>query len=589
VAVKIFASKTGVNWLLLQQEIERLIRLDKHPNVVSLLDADLACATPFYAMEFMEAGSLEGFVDPLRPVPPETAARWMEEIGQALSFVHSKGIIHCDIKPANILLDAEGRVRVADFGQSRFLTDSAGALGTLFFMAPEQVHAGDEEERAQPDQRWDIYALGATVHALLTGQAPHATKENRERLQKTASISDRLRTYAELVRTEPISDWTTGAGTPVDEELAALAGQCLSFDPARRQGSVSQVIGDLQARRENRPVSALSHRKSYVFSKFLKRTVSSAGIPALLASAALLLLLGALIFRALLISVLQDEMIHGTMDSVEILSADLARGLDQDSTLPTFDEYDIMQRLLRDSRIADLVYLNRDGSVRWHPDPGLLAEPWDRYARGSDSPKTDAVFQTVRDRASRIRRVAGHEYWEVAIPVMDRGSPPAVVALVVAREAVLVRVREHMTKYWLSALGLFFAVGLLLVCYVPDLRANMPLVLGSGLILLLTASTVFLFRVRPADERPETPDVGAHWLSKRGGLKRDGAELIPGWSPRRLAPPSPSLYLRKDAIAHYQRGDLAAARSGWQRVASLDPRDPQARDWLTRIDFLPRR
>ncbi|HEX4046915.1 MAG TPA: serine/threonine-protein kinase, partial [Elusimicrobiota bacterium] len=128
VAVKVFTQKSGVNWLFLQREVERLIRLDKHPHVVSLLDADLDGELPYYVMDYMEGGSLEKFVDPKNAVPAARAALWLEELASALAYVHAKGLIHCDLKPANILLDEEGHVRLADFGQSRIVTDSSGAL-----------------------------------------------------------------------------------------------------------------------------------------------------------------------------------------------------------------------------------------------------------------------------------------------------------------------------------------------------------------------------------------------------------------------------------------------------------------------------
>ena len=86
VAVKVFTQRHGIDWLFLQREVERLIRLDKHPHIVSLLDADLSGETPFYAMDYLSGGSLEQFVDPKNPAPPEKAARWMDEIASALEF-----------------------------------------------------------------------------------------------------------------------------------------------------------------------------------------------------------------------------------------------------------------------------------------------------------------------------------------------------------------------------------------------------------------------------------------------------------------------------------------------------------------------
>lgn len=128
VALKVFSHRHGADWLLLQRELDRLIRLDRHPGVVSLLDADLAGETPFYAMDLMEGGSLARFVGPQRAASPEQVERWAEQVASALAYVHAKGIIHGDLKPANLLLDGEGRVRVADFGQSGLLGQAAGSV-----------------------------------------------------------------------------------------------------------------------------------------------------------------------------------------------------------------------------------------------------------------------------------------------------------------------------------------------------------------------------------------------------------------------------------------------------------------------------
>ncbi|MEK7766443.1 MAG: serine/threonine-protein kinase, partial [bacterium] len=117
VAIKFFTSRGEVDWASLEREIARLITLDKHPHIVSLLDADLKGEPPWIAMELLEAGSLKDRVKAGEPVAPAQAAQWMEEIASALAFVHAKGILHCDLKPGNVLLDERGTVRVVDFGQ----------------------------------------------------------------------------------------------------------------------------------------------------------------------------------------------------------------------------------------------------------------------------------------------------------------------------------------------------------------------------------------------------------------------------------------------------------------------------------------
>jgi WD40 repeat protein/serine/threonine protein kinase len=280
VAVKVFTQKSGVNWLFLQREVERLIRLDKHPHVVSLLDADLDGEVPYYVMDYMEGGSLEKFVDPKNTVGAAQAALWLEELASALAYVHAKGLIHCDLKPANILLDEEGHVRLADFGQSRIVTDSSGALGTLFYMAPEQAVVAKEGEPLQPDVRWDVYGLGASLWAILAGRVPHGEAENRDWLAAATSLEGRLNAYREIIETRPLESCRPASSGRADEDLAAIVDQCVAPRAERRYASVRDIADDLAARRESRPVRPLAGRRGYRLKKFFRRNATLAALAA---------------------------------------------------------------------------------------------------------------------------------------------------------------------------------------------------------------------------------------------------------------------------------------------------------------------
>ncbi len=266
VAVKVFTQREGVNWLFLQREVERLIRLDRHPNIVSLLDADLTGNTPYYVMDYMEGGSLETVMEDGRMPPVEQVTKWMVEVAEALRFVHSKGMIHCDLKPANILIDSEGRARVADFGQSRIVTESGGALGTLFYMAPEQ--AVDAEDAA-PDVKWDLYGFGSTFTAVLTGKVPHS--EDRAEVEKGEDLGLRLKAYRRLVEDRPLPPLQTATMNRVDEDLSAIIGRLLEPDPEDRYLSMDRVLTDLEARQNHLPVAPLAANPWYRFKRFLRR------------------------------------------------------------------------------------------------------------------------------------------------------------------------------------------------------------------------------------------------------------------------------------------------------------------------------
>jgi hypothetical protein len=272
VAVKVFTQRGGVNWIFLQREVERLIKLDKHPHIVSLLDADLTGETAYYVMDFLEGGSLEQFVDPANPAPVEKAVRWMEEICEALAYVHSKGLIHCDLKPANILLDEEGHVRVADFGQSRIVTESSSALGTLFYMAPEQAVVAHEGTHAQPDVRWDVYGLGATMCAVLTGREPHGDDASRKTLEAARGLEEKLALYKDLVMRQPVPNCLEATQGRADEDLAAIVAKCVLPRPESRYRALSETSADLAARREGRPVSLLAWNRFYRWRKWASRS-----------------------------------------------------------------------------------------------------------------------------------------------------------------------------------------------------------------------------------------------------------------------------------------------------------------------------
>ena len=141
-----------------------------HPNVVTIFDVGEPDGTPFIVMEHLGGGSL---ADRLRDgrVPHDTAIAWLDQAAGALDAAHAAGIVHRDVKPANLMLDDEGDVHVADFGIARAaahdpLTSAGTILGSSGYMAPEQAR-GEPATAAS-----DRYALGCVAFELLTGRRP---------------------------------------------------------------------------------------------------------------------------------------------------------------------------------------------------------------------------------------------------------------------------------------------------------------------------------------------------------------------------------------------------------------------------------
>ena len=141
-----------------------------HPNIVTIYDVGIDQDATFLAMEFIEGSSLEHLISTKRKWPIETVVAMVSKIGEALEYAHEKGIIHRDVKPANILVDHAGRPRIVDFGIARLasstMTRTSMTLGTPSYMAPEQI-AGQKV-----DKRADIFSLGVILYEMLTYQKP---------------------------------------------------------------------------------------------------------------------------------------------------------------------------------------------------------------------------------------------------------------------------------------------------------------------------------------------------------------------------------------------------------------------------------
>ncbi|MFT4978579.1 MAG: serine/threonine protein kinase [Myxococcota bacterium] len=153
------------------REAEVLQRLD-HPNVVRLYEWHQAEASSFLAMELVEGRSLESWSRQHGPMPTRMAVEAAQQICQGVQAAHTAGIIHRDVKPANVLVSPGGACKVVDFGLARAghherLTRTGMTMGTYGFMAPEQ-----NSDAAKVTLAADIYSVGATLLALLNGR-PH--------------------------------------------------------------------------------------------------------------------------------------------------------------------------------------------------------------------------------------------------------------------------------------------------------------------------------------------------------------------------------------------------------------------------------
>ena len=238
VAVKVVEQSESLNWDYFQRELDFLREIEEHPYTLTILDAQLENSPPYIVMPLAEGGSLEQAAKESKP-DLDLAQKWMWQMAEALAFIHSKGVIHCDFKPSNVLLSSGGNVRIADLGQAR-RSGHGLALGTIGFMAPEQC---EDKTRTSPSVSWDVYGFGATMYWLLTGKIP-----------RLAGLEEpTLTEYLKAVKhtaLEPILK----SNPSVDLELAAIVEGCLAPDPARRLQSMDAVLADLERRRQNEPL-----------------------------------------------------------------------------------------------------------------------------------------------------------------------------------------------------------------------------------------------------------------------------------------------------------------------------------------------
>jgi len=253
VAIKFFAHRRGVDWSLLSREVEKLVFLSADRYVVQLLEVGWDSDPPYYVMEYIESGSLEDLLRDHGSLGAAEAVEMFREICVGLSHAHGKGVLHCDLKPANILLDQDHRPRLADFGQSRLSSEQTPALGTLFYMAPEQADLS-----AVPDVRWDVYALGAILHCMLVGEPPHRTEDIATQLETAVDLSDRLARYRQAIQTAP-PPVAHRRVHGMDRALSDVIEKCLAVNPEDRFNNVQEIINALAIRqraKQRQPVIA---------------------------------------------------------------------------------------------------------------------------------------------------------------------------------------------------------------------------------------------------------------------------------------------------------------------------------------------
>ena len=200
-----------------------------HPNVVSIFDRGEAGGSYFIVMEYVEGRTLKELIVTRGPCPVPVAISYVRQVLAALRYAHRNGIVHRDIKPHNVLVDHEGRVKVADFGIARAgssqLTEAGSIIGTAQYLSPEQARG------APVDESSDLYSTGILLFELLTGQVPFTGETPVEIAMKHLS---QVPPAPSSIRSE----------IPHDLDLVVL--RALAKEPADRYRSAKEMDRDLE-------------------------------------------------------------------------------------------------------------------------------------------------------------------------------------------------------------------------------------------------------------------------------------------------------------------------------------------------------
>ncbi len=263
-----------------RREAEVLGRL-RHPGIAQIFTAgchrQAGEETPYFVMEYVPGAETLGSFCERQHLPARRRLELLLAACEALAHGHSQGIVHRDLKPGNILVDADGRPKVIDFGIARLVddapadtgscTETGQFVGTRQYMSPEQCGAG------RIDARTDVYALGVILHEVLTGRLPYDV------------AGKSLTETARIVQQEPpakllITDRVLGAGAD------AIATRCLAKRPDGRYASAAELAADLRHLLAGQPLTARPRGIADACLAWARRrpTVVAAGAAALLSA-----------------------------------------------------------------------------------------------------------------------------------------------------------------------------------------------------------------------------------------------------------------------------------------------------------------
>ena len=330
-----------------RREAEAAASLE-HPCIIPIYEVGERDGSCYFSMKFVEGGQLDEVVK-RQPMPPRRAAELIVKLAHTVHYAHEHHILHRDIKPGNILLDAKGEPHLTDFGLARLVesestvTRTLEVLGTPSYMAPEQAAGKNIELTAATD----IYGLGAVLYQLLTGHPPFAGGTTYE-------------TVRQVLETNPRKPrlWNS----KIDRELETICLKCLDRDPKRRYSSALALAEDLERWLKHEPIQA---RRTGILIRGRKWMRRKPAIAALIA--ALVALAAALSWNVWKSELISRPVTKGiAVLPFENLSADPDNAYFADGM-----QEEILTRL---ASVGDLKVISRTSTQRYQSKPRNLSE-----------------------------------------------------------------------------------------------------------------------------------------------------------------------------------------------------------------------
>ena len=208
----------------------RAVARFSHPHVVTVIDAGEDDGNPYIVLEYVEGETLKERIARAGPLPAPEAVAYAVEVGRALMAAHAERLVHRDVKPQNVLIDAQGRAKVTDFGIARSLeaqglTATGRVLGTTDYVSPEQALGEDVTEQS------DIYSLGICIYEMLTGEVPF-----RADTQVAVAMKHVREPMPDVQRRRP----------DISAALAAVVERATAKETGHRYQTASELVHDLE-------------------------------------------------------------------------------------------------------------------------------------------------------------------------------------------------------------------------------------------------------------------------------------------------------------------------------------------------------